>query len=88
MIQVTDTTEAELFRRNSTAMNEELMVASVRQHELTEAAEKLSPELQEEITERKRAERALQVTQEQFRRAIEEARSLLSCTPRMGRCLR
>ncbi len=73
MIQVADTTETELFRQRASAMNEELLLASVRQHELTEAAEKLNAELQAEIGERKRAERALRITEEQFRRAIEDA---------------
>ena len=45
----------------------------MRQHELTEAAERLSAELQEEIGERKRVERALRVSEERFRRAIEDA---------------
>jgi len=39
-----------------TAMNEALMLGSVRQHELTEAAELSNAKLQEEIRERKHAE--------------------------------
>ncbi|MGD0230136.1 MAG: response regulator [Syntrophorhabdales bacterium] len=73
MVQVTDKTEAELFRRNVTAMNEELMLASVRQHELIERVEKLNAGLEAEIGERRRVERALRVSEEQFRRAIEDA---------------
>jgi two-component system, NtrC family, sensor kinase len=42
-----------------TAMNESLMLGLVRQHELTEAAERLNLQLQTEITARKRAEEAL-----------------------------
>jgi len=41
------------------AMNEALLLGSVRQHELTEAAEKLNQQLRAEITERKQAEEAL-----------------------------
>ncbi|HMB84609.1 MAG TPA: hypothetical protein VKI40_11235, partial [Terriglobales bacterium] len=41
------------------AMNEALLLGSVRQHELTEAADKLNEQLRAEITERKRAEKAL-----------------------------
>jgi signal transduction histidine kinase/AmiR/NasT family two-component response regulator len=41
------------------AMNEALLLGSVRQHELTEAAEKLNQQLRAEITERKHAEEAL-----------------------------
>jgi PAS domain S-box-containing protein len=40
------------------AMNEALVLGSVRQHELTATAEKLNEQLQAEITERKQAERA------------------------------
>ena len=38
------------------AMNEALLLGSVRQHELAEAAENLNEQLLAEITERKRAE--------------------------------
>jgi signal transduction histidine kinase/AmiR/NasT family two-component response regulator len=41
------------------AMNEALLLGSVRQHELIEAAEKLNQQLRAEITERKHAEEAL-----------------------------
>jgi PAS domain-containing protein len=41
------------------AMNEALLLGSVRQHELTEAAEKLNEQLRAEITERQQAEKAL-----------------------------
>jgi signal transduction histidine kinase/ActR/RegA family two-component response regulator len=41
------------------AMNEALLLGSVRQHELTEAAEKLNRQLRAEIAERKQAEDAL-----------------------------
>jgi len=39
MIQVTDVTETAIFRRQTTEMNEALVLSSVRQHELTDAAE-------------------------------------------------
>ena len=41
------------------AMNEALLLGSVRQNELTEAAEKLNEQLRAEITERKRVESEL-----------------------------
>ena len=41
------------------AMNEALLLGSVRQHELTEAAETLNQQLRAEFTERKQAEEAL-----------------------------
>jgi signal transduction histidine kinase/CheY-like chemotaxis protein len=39
IIQVTDVTETAIFRRQVTEMNQALVLSSVRQHELTEAAE-------------------------------------------------
>ena len=39
LIQVTDVTEDAIFRGQATAMNEALVLSSVRQHELTESAE-------------------------------------------------
>jgi two-component system NtrC family sensor kinase len=56
VIQVTDTTS---FHQDATAMNQALLLGSVRQHELTEAAELLSAQLQSEIIARKSAEEAL-----------------------------
>ncbi|MDB6015665.1 MAG: hypothetical protein JWR19_154 [Pedosphaera sp.] len=56
IIQLTKTVD---FRRNVTAINEALLIAGLRQHELTEAAEQLNAQLQKEITERKLAETAL-----------------------------
>jgi signal transduction histidine kinase len=56
MIQVTETAR---FHQQSTAMNQELLVSAVRQHELTEVAEKLNSRLQLEMAERERMERAL-----------------------------
>ena len=67
MIQVTDTTEAALFRQKAAAMNQELLIAAVRQHELMEAAEELNAGLQREITERKRAEKALRDSEGRLR---------------------
>jgi PAS domain S-box-containing protein len=49
------------------AMNEALMLGSVRQHELTEAADSLNVQLQKEITERKQAEESLRAAGERFR---------------------
>jgi len=40
MVQVTDVTEATLFRRRSADMNEALVLSSVRQHELIETIER------------------------------------------------
>ena len=51
--------EAAHLHEKMVAMNEALMLGSVRQHELTEAADSLNVQLQKEITERKRAEQEL-----------------------------
>ncbi|MCA1606868.1 MAG: PAS domain-containing protein, partial [Acidobacteria bacterium] len=40
IIQVTDTTEMAIFRRQVMAMNEQLLLSSTWQHELTETAER------------------------------------------------
>ncbi|HYN24414.1 MAG TPA: ATP-binding protein [Pyrinomonadaceae bacterium] len=40
IIQVTDTTEMAIFRRQVMAMNEQLLLSATRQHELTETAER------------------------------------------------
>jgi PAS domain S-box-containing protein len=52
MIQVTDVTEAAAFRRQATAMNEALVLSSVRQHELAEVTESLSGRLQAAVQAR------------------------------------
>ena len=56
MIQVTETAR---FHQQATAMNQELLLSAVRQHEMTEVAEKLNSQLQLEMAERKRMEHAL-----------------------------
>jgi signal transduction histidine kinase len=56
LIQVTETAQ---FHDKMLAMNEALMVGSVRQHELTEAANSSNVRLQAEIIERTQAEAAL-----------------------------
>jgi PAS domain S-box-containing protein len=56
MMQVTETVQS---RENMLAMNEALMLGSLRQHELAEASALLNVQLQREITERKLGEEAL-----------------------------
>ena len=56
MMQVTETAK---FHQQSVAMTEALLLASVRQHELTEAADQLNVELQAEVAERRRAAEVL-----------------------------
>ncbi len=60
MIQVTETAGE---RKEIVAMNEALMIGSVRQHELTAAADALNLQLQQQIAERNRIEEALREAQ-------------------------
>jgi signal transduction histidine kinase/CheY-like chemotaxis protein len=53
--------EAAQLHEKMLAMNEALLLGSLRQHELAEAAEKLNDQLRAEITERKRVELELKV---------------------------
>ncbi|MDB6066987.1 MAG: hypothetical protein JWR26_3195 [Pedosphaera sp.] len=57
-------TKAASFRQNITAINEALLLAGLRQHELTEAAETWNSQLQAEIADRKLAEAALLVAKD------------------------
>jgi signal transduction histidine kinase len=63
IIQVTETAQ---FHERMLAMNEALVVGSVRQHELTAAADSSNVQLQAEIGERKQAEAALLRAQAQL----------------------
>jgi signal transduction histidine kinase len=56
---VTQVTETARFHKKSLAMNEALVLGSVHQHELTEAANHLNAQLAAEIAERKRAQHEL-----------------------------
>jgi signal transduction histidine kinase len=57
-------TKAANFRQNAVAINEALLVSGLRQHELTEEAERLNAQLQGEIIERKKTEEALRLAKE------------------------
>jgi signal transduction histidine kinase len=59
-------TDAEQFNEKMLAMNEALVVGSVRQHELTENAEALNALLQAEISQRKQVEEALRQAKAQL----------------------
>jgi signal transduction histidine kinase len=54
------------FQKKMVEMNEALMVGSVRQHELTEAADALNTRLQAEISERKQVEEELRLAKAQL----------------------
>jgi PAS domain S-box-containing protein len=64
MIQVIESAQ---FHRNTVAMNEALVLGSVRQHELTDAAEELNERLQAEIVERELVEKELRESEERYR---------------------
>jgi PAS domain S-box-containing protein len=68
MLQVTEATHS---HETMLAINEALMLASLRQHELAEAAEASNSELQKVISEHKRAEEALRVSEQRFRALFE-----------------
>lgn len=70
VIQVTETAQ---FHKNMMAMNEALLLGSVHQHELTEAADWSNALLQVEIGERQEAEAALHRAQAEL---IDHARQL------------
>lgn len=73
---------------STVAMNEALMIGSVRQHELTEVADATNARLQREIRERILAEEALRRAQEQLtahaallERAVAKYTDLYDCAP-------
>ncbi|HEX5282314.1 MAG TPA: PAS domain S-box protein [Micropepsaceae bacterium] len=64
MVQVTETAPAQT---QTSAVNEALLISSVRQHERTGAAEKLNDQLRKEIDHRRRTEAALRESEERYR---------------------
>ncbi|MBC8096339.1 MAG: PAS domain-containing protein [Akkermansiaceae bacterium] len=75
MIQVTETAQ---FHEKTLAMNEALMLGSVRQHELTEASESLNAQLRAEIKVRKRVEEELRRTQAELAALARELEALVA----------
>src|SRR6187402_1419729 len=67
MLQVSETTQ---FHQQAGEMNEALLFSSVRQHEMTEAAEKMSNQLGAQIVGYKRTEEALRLSEKHFRQSI------------------
>ena len=70
MIQMT---EIKQLQEKTLAMNEALLLGSVRQHEHTEAAEQLNARLVAEIAERKQVEDELRASEERLRTLFEAA---------------
>jgi len=60
-------TRAPHFRKDAAEMNEALLIAGIRQHELRDAAEQANVQLKVEVAERERAERALLEAQANLR---------------------
>ena len=82
MMQATETAS---FHNQAIAVNQALVVASVRQHELTETAETLNVQLQAEIAQRKLAEEALRASEGQLRALLESASQGVVAVDESGR---
>jgi signal transduction histidine kinase len=75
MIQVTETAQ---FHKTTLAMNEALLLGSVRQHELAEAADDANQKLRLEITMRKNVEEALRMSQRELTVLAEQLEQLVA----------
>jgi signal transduction histidine kinase/ActR/RegA family two-component response regulator len=62
-------TKASSFHRNAIAINEALLIAGLRQNELTEVSNKLNAQLQTELAEHKKTEAALSEANDDLKRA-------------------
>ena len=64
-------TDATQFHKNTVAMNEALILSSLRQQELVSVTDELNAKLRREITERKLAEATLHESEERYRALFE-----------------
>jgi two-component system CheB/CheR fusion protein len=64
-------TEATQFHKNTVAMNEALILSSLRQQEFVDVTDALNSKLQREITERKLVEATLRESEERYRTLFE-----------------
>ena len=69
------------LRQDAAAVNEALLIAGLRQHELTDVAEKLNAQLRAEIAERKEVEEKLRESEMEAKRALDYADATLRTTP-------
>jgi PAS domain S-box-containing protein len=76
-------TESAKIQEKTLAMNEALIIRSVRQHELTEAADSSNIQMQEEIGERKRTEAQLRASFEE-NLSLTERLSLATAVAQVG----
>jgi PAS domain S-box-containing protein len=74
-------TKAAKFQKDVTAVNEALLIAGLRQHEMTAEAEHLNAQLLNEISERKEAEDNLRESEKETRRARDYAEATLRTAP-------
>ena len=72
MLQITEASE---LQSQSVAMNQELMISAVRQHELSETADLLTAEMGREIERRRESEAELLFSEARLRLALESARA-------------
>jgi len=76
IIQLTGSAQLSIINRQLAAMNEQLMVSAVRQHEMLEEKERLNSALQVEIAERRKTEEAQQKLNENLIRNRDALRNL------------
>ncbi len=69
------------LQEQTIAMNERLIISSMRQHELTEAAQNLNAQLQAEITEHQKTEAALHEREIEIKAAHDYAQAILRTAP-------
>jgi PAS domain S-box-containing protein len=81
MIQVTDVTETALFRRQSVAMNEKLIVSATQQHQLADEGRSLSSRLQTAVQTR---DHFLAVLSHELRNPLAAIRNAVTVATRTG----
>lgn len=80
MIQITETVAV---HQSAVALNQALLIGSVRQHELTDAAETLNAQLQAEIVQRKHAEQEKESRQRDLEASEARYRGLIEAIPQI-----